>query len=92
VNAGLQDVRRKITLGDYFTPTLQRSFRPHKAWDKHFIEGGEYGAGSPRTNMKTMKTMTEWRPPNDNQGSKEIKGTLGDSNHINYGVLAPIMF
>ena len=91
MNVGWQGIRKKITLGDYFTPTLQRSFQPHNCWDKSFFGSGEYGARAHRNNNQTMKTMKEWETLNDNQRSKEAKGILNDANHINYDVLAPIM-
>ena len=98
VNAGWHGMRKKLTLGDYLIPILQRSFQPQKSWDKSFFGGGEYGAGALRNNKKahgnnkkTMKTMKEWKTLNENQRSKEVKGILNDENHINYDVLAPIM-
>ena len=91
MNAGWKCVIKKVNLGNYFTPNLQRSFHPHNSWYKSFFGGGEYGAGAHRNNKKTMKTMKEWKTLNGYQRSKEVKGILNDANHIKYDVLAPIM-
>ena len=97
VNAGWQGVRKNFPLGDYFIPTLQRSFQPQNSWDKSFFGGGVYGAGALRNkktiwnNKKIMENMKECKTSNGYQRSKEVKGILNDENHINYDVLANIM-